>query len=105
MTCHLILFRYRDTKKDARTVEELASAEFSPSFGKTETFKVERFLGSKVPGANFPVGNGLGVAVVVEKKSFGTLILPKDELHTAALRVDSVTLDFSPRLRDENVTS
>ena len=68
MTCRLILFRFRDTKKDARTVEELASAEFRPSFGKTETFKVDRFLGSKVPGANFPIGNGLGVAVVVEKK-------------------------------------
>jgi hypothetical protein len=104
LTCRLVLFRFRDTKKDVRTVEELGSAEFRPSFGQTESFKVNRFLGSKVPGANFPVGNGLGVALVVEKKTAGVLSLPEDEARRAALRVGSVSLDFSPRLRDESVT-
>lgn len=105
LTCRLVLFRFRDTKKDPRTAEELGSAEFRPSFGKTETFKVDKFLGSKIPGANFPIGNGLGVAVVVEKKTPGSLTLPKDEPHRAAIRVESVAIDFSPRQRDENVTA
>jgi Protein of unknown function (DUF1501) len=104
MTCRLILFRFRDTKKDPRTVDTLASAEFRPLFGKTETFRVDRFLGSTVPGTNFRIGNGLGVAIVMEKKTPGRLTLPGNEPHRAALRIHSVTLDFSPRLRDENVT-
>jgi hypothetical protein len=41
----------------------------------------------------------------VEKRTAGPLTLPKDEPHRAALRIDSVALDFTPRLRDENVTA
>ncbi len=104
MTCRLILFRYQNINKDPRTISELASAEFRPSFGKTETFKVNRFLGSTTPGANFSIGNGLGIAIVVEKKTPGQLTLTKNEPHQAALRIESVTLDFSPRVRDESVT-
>ena len=104
MTCRLILFRYQNINKDPRTVSELASAEFRPSFGKTETFKVDRFLGSTTPGANFSIGNGLGIAIAVEKKTPGQLALPQNEPHQAALRIESVTLDFSPRVRDESVT-
>src|SRR5262249_44801397 len=100
--CRLLLFRFRDTKKDPRKVEELASVEFRPSFGKTEMFKVGRFLGSTVPGENFPIGNGLGVAVVVEKKTPGQLTTPGKTLHRCALRIHSVSLDFSPTPRDEN---
>jgi hypothetical protein len=103
-TCRLVLFRLRDTNKDPREVEELAAAEFRPAHGKTETFQVDRFLGSTIPGANFPIGNGLGVAVVVERKTPGRLTMPGNEPHRAALRVHSVTLDFSPRARDESVT-
>src|SRR5207248_1646863 len=90
MTCRLVLFRFRDTGKDPRSVEELASAEFRPSFGKAGTFKVARFLGSTAPGANFSIGNGLGVAVVVEKKTAARLTVPGGEPRSAALRVHSV---------------
>lgn len=104
MTCRLVLFRFQNINKDPRTVGELASAEFRPTFGKTEIFKLDRFLGSTTPGANFGIGNGLGVALVIEKKTPGQLTLPKNESHRAALRIESVTLDFSPRKRDESVT-
>ncbi|TXT36640.1 MAG: hypothetical protein FD138_913, partial [Planctomycetota bacterium] len=104
MTCRLVLFRFQNINKDPRTVSELASAEFRPSFGKTEAFKVDRFLGSTTPGANFSIGSGLGVAITVEKKTPGPLTLPKNESHRAALRIESVTLEFSPRVRDESVT-
>ena len=104
MTFRLVLFRFQNINKDTRTVSELASAEFRPSFGRTETFKLDRFLGSTTPGGNFPIGNGLGVAVFVEKKTPGELTLAKNEPHQAALRIESVTLEFNPRRRDESVT-
>jgi hypothetical protein len=102
--CRLVLFRFTDTNKDPRRVQELAAAELRPSFNKIGTFTVERFLGSTVPGANFAIGNGLGVAVVVEKKPPGRLTLAPGEMHRAGIRIHSVTLDFSPRPRDESVT-
>jgi hypothetical protein len=92
--CRLVLFRFRDPGKDPRDVEELASAEFRPAFGKDGSFTVEKFLGSSAPGVNFRIGNGLGVAVVVERKAPGA--------SAGALRVRGVTLDFGPAPRDEN---
>jgi hypothetical protein len=100
--CRLVLFRFRDMNKDPREGSELASAEFRPVFGKAGRFKVDRFLGSSTPGANFPIGSGLGVAVVVAKKTGGTLTLPKNEAHHAGLRIHSVTLDFQAAPRNEN---
>jgi hypothetical protein len=100
--CRLLLFRFRDTNKDPREVDELASLEFRPSLGKTDTFKASRFLGSSIPGVNFPIGNGLGVAVAVEKKTPGPLTIPSKSSHRCAVRIHSVSLDFSPAPRDEN---
>lgn len=104
MTCRLVLFRFQSINKDCRTVSELATGEFRPSFGKTETFKLDRFLGSTTPGANFSIGNGLGIAITVEKKTPGPLTLPNSEPHRAAICINSVTLEFSPRQRDESLT-
>ena len=79
----------------------LASADFHPAFGDTRVnFEVNRFLGSTSPGANFPIGNGLGVAVVLEKTSPGTLSLPVQ----AFLRIHSCGVEFNPRQRDDSVT-
>ena len=71
-TCRLVLFRYADTGKDPRRVQVLASAPFRPEFGDAAsagTFSLERFLGSTQAQVNFAIGNGLGVAVVVEATS------------------------------------
>jgi hypothetical protein len=103
-TCRLILFRFRDTKKDPQEALELAAREFQPEFGKADRFSLDQFLGSRGGGANFPIGNGLGVAVIVEKKTPGQLSFPKDEPHHAAVRVRSVRQDFSAVPRDENNT-
>ncbi len=99
-TCRLLLFRYNDVRKDPTHVTVLAAADFRPAFGASASFEVNRFLGSTQPGANFPIGNGLGVAVVVEKTSPGTLT-PAGQ---AYLRVHSVALEFNPRPRDDSVT-
>jgi hypothetical protein len=100
-TCRLVLFRFRDVKKDPRNMIELASTEFRPTFGKFSKFYVDRFLGSRGGGVNFSIGNGLGVALIVEKKTPGTLSLPMNEPHHAGLRVRSVKLEFSAAPRDE----
>jgi hypothetical protein len=105
-TCRLVLFRYADMNKDPRNLQVFASADFRPAFGDAKTAKtytVDRFLGSTVPGANFAIGNGLGVAVVVEKTSPSTLKLTEARPHRAFVRIHSVTLEFNPRPRDDSV--
>ncbi len=99
--CKLVLFRFRNTNKDPRDADQLASAEFRPAFGKLEAFQVDRFLGTLVPGANFSIGNGLGVAIVVEKRTPGTLVVAKGS--RAGLRMELATIEFNPRKRNENV--
>jgi Protein of unknown function (DUF1501) len=103
-TCRLLLFRFRNTNKDPREASELAAREFQPEFGKARRFSLDRFLGSRGGGVNFAIGNGLGVAVVVEKKTPGQLTLPTNEPHHGAIRIRSVKLDFSAVPRDENNT-
>jgi hypothetical protein len=100
-TCRLVLFRFRDVNKDPLNVIELASTEFRPTFGKLGKFQVDRFLGSRGGGVNFSIGNGLGVAVIIEKKTSGVLSLPMNEPHHAALRIRSVKLEFSAAPRDD----
>jgi Protein of unknown function (DUF1501) len=102
--CRLILFRFRNTNKDPREAIELAAREFQPEFGKAGRFSLDRFLGSRGGGVNFSIGNGLGVAVVVEKKTPGQLTFPANEPHHGAIRIRSVKLDFSAVPRDENNT-
>ena len=53
---------------------------------------------------NFPIGNGLGVAVAVERKTPVQLNFPGNEPHYGAIRIQSVRLDFSAVPRDENNT-
>ena len=100
-TCRLVLFRFRDLSKDPRNVDELASAEFRPMFGKLSKFQIDRFLGSRGAGANFAIGNGLGVSVIVEKKTPGLLHMPRNELRHAALLIRSVNLEFNAAPRDD----
>ncbi len=103
-TCRLILFRYANVNKDPSQATVLASADFRPTFGAAAAFEVNRFLGSTTPGANFAIGNGLGVAVVIEKTSPGPLSLAGPSPFQAFLRIHATTLEFSARPRDESVT-
>jgi hypothetical protein len=101
--CRLMLFRFANMSKNALEAEELASTPFQPTFlqagDQPGEFTLSRFLGSTTPGANFPIGNGLGVAVVVESKS--PLAAVRGE--TAYVQIHSVKLAFEPRPRDDNV--
>ncbi|HVW00810.1 MAG TPA: DUF1501 domain-containing protein [Planctomycetaceae bacterium] len=102
--CRLVIFRFRDIRKDPREAGELASLEFRPTHGKSQEFVLDRFLGSTTPGANFPIGAGLGVMICVEKHTPGTLTINGDGSNPIGLRVESVQLTFNPRQRDESVT-
>jgi hypothetical protein len=106
-TCRLVLFRFSDTRKDPRDMQVLASADFRPAFGDGTApgaYTVDRFLGSTTPGANFAIGNGLGVAVVIDKTSPGMLQFPDRTPQQAFVRIHSVALEFNPRPRDDSVT-
>jgi hypothetical protein len=109
----LVLFRYADMSKDPRKVEELASTAFEPEFAAPGTgpaqareYFLRKFLGATVPGANFATGNGLGVAIVVEALRAIELPATGEPEHPAmaCLRVQRVSLAFSPRPRDQTVT-
>jgi hypothetical protein len=104
-TCRLVLFRFRDTNKDPRTALELAAREFRPVYGKVSRFALDRFLGSRGGGVNFAIGNGLGVAVIVEKKTPDLLSFSQDEAHHGAICIRSATLEFGAVPRDEINTS
>lgn len=82
----------------------MAAREFQPEFGKAGRFSLDRFLGSRGGGVNFPIGNGLGVAVVVEKNPQGPLSLPETETRRGAVRIHSATLELSAVPRDEDNT-
>jgi hypothetical protein len=103
-TCRLTLFRFRDARKDPWEALELAAREFRPEFGKAGRFSLDQFLGSRGGGVNFSIGNGLGVAVAVERKTPGQLSFPGNEPHHGAVRIQSVRLEFSAVPRDENNT-
>ncbi len=95
--CRLSLIRYRDMKKDPREAVDLGSTVFQPVWGKKKTFIVDRFLGSRGGGNNFPIGNGLGVLLTIRKKSPGSLQTPG----RAGLLVHAVQIEFSPVPRDD----
>jgi hypothetical protein len=98
--CRLVLFRFASDAKDPTQAQELASEILRPAFDTIETVTLSRFLGSTQPNVNFPIGNGLGVAVIVENATGSAIEAPAA---SAYLAVHGVELAFSPRPIDESV--
>jgi len=102
-TCKLVLFRYANMDKNPLEAAELASQTFQPAWGTfdlPQEFSISRFLGSTVPGSNFPIGNGLGVALMIQNSA--AISLQPGE--SAVLSIQDVKLELLPRVRDDNVT-
>jgi hypothetical protein len=104
LECRLVLFRFASSNKNPLEMTELASRPFRPTFaaGQDDTpqeFGLSEFLGSTVPGTNFPIGNGLGIAVIVQCRT-PLAVVPGE---SAFVQLHSVTLEFDARPRDENV--
>ncbi len=105
--CRLVMLRYRSLVKDPTQREELASLEIYPSFtadgtSTFERFDLEQMLDSSVPGANFAIGSGLGVAIVVSRKSAGDLVVG-DISAPAYVAIERVALEYSSRERNDDV--
>ncbi len=82
--CRLVIFAFRDLKKNHAEHEPFVSAEFRPAWSPAgepnyQRFEVAVTLRSQDGGAN-QTGRGIGVAVIVEKQTPGELELsPRDE--------------------------
>ena len=95
--CRLIFFRFNQPSKSARERTELASVEFVPSFRDDgsliwQTIKLEAML-APTPGGNFTFGLGVGVALLVERKSEGPLVTPSKS-EAAFVRLQSIEFEF-----------
>jgi hypothetical protein len=101
LTCRLLLFRFADASKDPRKIQELASLTIRPDYGEARSFTLRQYLGSTAGGMNFAIGQGLGVAVVVENAT-GAPIEATPAPSSAGLRIHEVALSFGARPRHEN---
>ncbi len=105
--CKLAFFRFSSQAKTALARTEWTSVAFKPALsdGKTwQSVELSREFINKNPGGNFSFGLGLGVSIVVEKKTPGPLELPADRPHGAELLLRRVRLLFTPKPRNEKVT-
>jgi hypothetical protein len=106
-TCKLMFFQYTHMEKSPQQRTELASISFQPLFSSStdegwKEFSLSKNFVNPKAGSNFSFGLGLGVAVVVEKKSPGSLML--DENESAFIRIDELQLDFAGKQRNDKVT-
>jgi hypothetical protein len=100
----LVLFGFRDLKKDPRQVREFASLAFTPTAEEEEAAQevsLTAVLKSQDEGA-FQLSQGVGVALVADRITAGPLAL--DPSDSACLRVESFELSFDPRPRHDDVT-
>ena len=105
-TCKLVIYRNADVTKNALLMKPAELMEFKPEYAEGPDFKMQKFvlaklMDSRVPNANFSVGLGFGIAVMIEKTSPGILELPEN--FNAFIRVDETSLVFTPRVRNDDV--
>jgi hypothetical protein len=103
-TFRLSIFGYTDLKKDPRHVREFASLVFAPPYlngpdSALDRFEVRAVLRSQDAGA-FETSMGVGVAVIVEKSSPGTL---KMDGQSASVCLAKAGFVFDARPRDDTV--
>ena len=96
--CRLEMFQYTEGTKNASNRKELAAMEVQPAFAANDeglvTFELTKEFLNPSPGANFSFGLGMGIAVIVEKKSEGPLELAPGTSPLARIRIADVRLDF-----------
>ncbi len=96
--CRLEMFQYTEATKNASNRKALATLDVQPAFAADEdafeTFELTKEFLNPSPGANFSFGLGMGIAVIVEKKSEGTLDLAPGASPLARIRIADVKLDF-----------
>jgi len=106
--CRLVLYRYNDVDKNPLRRTEFVSESFVPPFAAGdqpvfEWFELTQRLDSPAPGQNFPIGNGYGVAILVEHIG-GADWQPSPDFAGISLCIDRVRLDFAQRTINDDVT-
>ncbi|MCX7421651.1 MAG: DUF1501 domain-containing protein [Planctomycetia bacterium] len=96
--CRLTLFQFTQPTKSVLQQRDLHSLEFTPTFldatkPEWQTVAFEKHLAPAAIGANFSFGLGIGVALVVERKTDGPLMI-SSELGDTFLRVQQVQVEF-----------
>jgi hypothetical protein len=106
--CKLSLFRYTERLKSPMQRTDWESLAFTPELSNGQTWKTvelkHEFTNPK-PGDNFSFGLGLGVAITLEKTSPGMLELPADQQHGLEILVKNMLVQFTPKPRNDKVTS
>ena len=98
LRCRLTLFRFNEPSKSALQRTELASIEFAPTWldaaqPNWQTITLEKHLAPAALGANFSFGLGIGVALIVERKTEGPVPVAAD-LGDAFVRVQRIDVEF-----------
>jgi hypothetical protein len=108
-TFKLQFFEYTSRDKKASGRKELAATQFTlqhvaqadqgekPDYQKIELAK--QFV-NPAAGANFSFGNGLGVAIIIERKTAGDL---PANLHSPWLHIKEVNVEFQGKQRNKDV--
>lgn len=96
--CRLMLFRFNEASKSILNRTELASVEFTPAWldadrTNWQTITLEKQLAPAALGANFSFGLGIGVALIVERKTEGPVTVSAD-LDAAFVRVQQIDVEF-----------
>lgn len=96
--CRLTLFRFNEASKSILKRTELASVEFTPAWLDAkqptwQTITLEKQLAPAALGANFSFGLGIGVALIVERKTEGPVVVSAD-LGAAFVRVQRIDVEF-----------
>jgi hypothetical protein len=104
-SCKLAIFAFLDLQKNHTQHRPFATVEFQPAWSEAgkpnyERFEVSAKLRSQDDGAG-ETNMGIGVGILVARKSEGPLELPAG---SAFVRIDDVELVFDPRPRDDRVT-
>ncbi|MSR33088.1 MAG: DUF1501 domain-containing protein [Gemmataceae bacterium] len=105
-TCKLVIYRHAEPTKNPLMMKPAETLVFKPEFVEghgiqRQKIVLAKLMDSRVPNANFSVGLGFGIAIVVEKTSAGVLEVAANT--RAALLIDSVDLVFTPRDRNDDV--
>jgi hypothetical protein len=105
--CRMVMFRFADADKNPTKRQELGTIEFRPPFSpigapQYGTFEFTTRLDSPAPGANFSIGNGLAIAVLMEKTSPGELQITAGT-EPVALCIDHIDLRFNSRTINDEV--
>ena len=105
MAARLAIFKFVDMKKDHRKRHEFVTVDFEPTWTPAADSPFSKFdvavrLRSQDDGAN-EIEMGIGVAVILEKRSPGELHVSSGE--SAWIEIDRVELTFDPRPRNDDI--